>query len=270
VYDIITIVRNSILLKNITGTLTTTTDATISSNVLYEYKLLGVVTGVGSSAFCTPSSCGYFEDTKTEEVTVQETNSHSVTESPYADTITETVTCEDIATDSVGETPTDYSDTVTDTVTCADTVYSSMATAQDFEYYLGSSAGMVYSYNEDEYGDSGTAINSYWKSKRIDFSDLYQQYLGTWKTIDYVNLTYVDRGEHTVTISISTDGGVAWDNLTKTFGSDTGKLAEKSFHFYKSGRFFNFKVANNSSTEDFQWLRLTVHFVPGAEQFATA
>jgi hypothetical protein len=270
-YDYIFIHRNGVFWKYIIGRLNATTDTSFSANVLYEYKLYGTVTGVGSSAFCAPDSCGYFTFTSAETVHVFEDPDCSVTVSPYSYTDVAHVTCEDIATCVVGdEVPEDFGDMVTDTVTCTDRVATFLITPQNYSYYLGTSNGMVHAYDEDETGDNGVAINAYWKSKRLDFSDIYPDILGTWKTISHIQLTYLDKGESTVTLSVSTDGGTTWESKTKTFGSGTLKTAEKSYHFWKTGRFFNFRVSNVSSAETFQLLRLTAHFTPQAEQFATA
>ena len=236
------------------------------TNTVFGYQIRDA-TGVISNTVLV----GRYSDTLTETVNTLDSVTTSATASPYSYTDTVTVTCQDIATTAVDdEVPTDYVDEVTETVTCTDTVVTSIVTPQNYSYYLGSSNGMVYAYNRDEHGDNGVAINSYWKSKRLDFSDTHPQLMSTWKTISHVQVTYVDKGEATVTLSVSSDGGVSWKSMVKTFGSGTGKVADKSFYFWKTGRFFNFKIANNSSSEDFQWIRLTAHFMPQAEQFATA
>jgi len=236
------------------------------TNTIFGYQIRDA-TGVISNTVLV----GRYSDTLTETVYTLDSVTTSATASPYSYTDTATVTCQDIVITAVDdEVPTDYEDEVTETVTCTDTVVTSIITPQNYGYLLGSSAGLVYSYSGEYFGDDGVAINSFWKSKRLDLSDTYPQLLSTWKTLSHVQLTYVDKGEAAITLSASTDGGVTWKNTTKKFGSGTECMAEKSFYFWMTGRFFNFKISNVSSTEDFQWLRLTAHFTTQSEQFRTA
>ena len=243
------------------------TDTDVDTNYLYGYHIRD-----GDGIASNSVTSGRWSNTTTETVVVLDSETDSVSDSTAtAYTSRDSVSCTDIATFTVdAEVPVDYSDEVTDTVTCTDTLVTTIITPQTYGYFLGSSGGSVYAYNEDEHGDNGVAINSYWKSKRLDFADEYPDFLTKWKTIDYLLLTYVDRTSHTITLSLSTDGGVTWDSKTKTVGSGSGRVLEKPFHFWKTGRFFNFKITNNSSTENFQWIRLTAHFTPQTEQFATA
>ena len=243
------------------------TDPTDSyPNVKFGYYISDT-TGIASNIVYL----GEYTAAATDTVTCLDSSTTAATTSPYSYTDKVYVSCLDVATTAVDdEVPGDYEDTATDTVTCTDTVITSLITPQNYGYYLGTSNGMVHAYNENELGDNGVAINAYWKSKRLDFSDMYPDILGSWKTISHVQLTYLDKSEATVTLGVSTDGGVSWVNKTKTFGSGTERVAEKSYHFWQTGRFFNFRVSNVSSTETFQLLRLTVHFMPQAEQFATA
>jgi hypothetical protein len=58
--------------------------------------------------------------------------------------------------------------------------------------------------------DNTNTMASYWRSKRLDFSDQFPQYINQFKTLDRIQIEYVDEIADTpVTVYVSTDGGVS-------------------------------------------------------------
>jgi hypothetical protein len=271
-YDEITIYRNNVFLKNVSDSATSTTDATISINVNYEYKLRGTVTGVGTSDWCTPDSAAYWTVSATDTANVSDTHTLAVA---FVISATETVNTQDaysLEYTEGGEPPggNEYEITETDTVNVSDGYELSVMGAQGSMYYLTASDGNIYPYSDDYTSDNDATINAYWESRRIDFSDMFPQYAHTWKTIDRVILTYVDKAQANISVSLSRDGGTTWTDNYRVIGSGTNQVKEATYHYVgQTGRFFSFKIRNSSTTETFQWVRLTVYFEPHGEFFHT-
>jgi len=94
--------------------------------------------------------------------------------------------------------------------------------------------------------------------------------LGRWITLHNVELVYVDRGQASVTVSISVDGGTNWTDSSATTIGTAGadkKVKSKLFFFTKNGQFFNFKVTHTSSTAVFQFIELRAEIEIGGEFF---
>lgn len=138
-----------------------------------------------------------------------------------------------------------------------------VVTPVNYAYYIGTDDGVVYRFGHDYQGDRGTSISSTWESKTVDFSDMDPVFTGIEKTVYGVTLFYEDKASSAdFTISVSTDGGATWTAASESCGTNTGKVAEKSFFFIQTGHYFKFKITHGSASNDFKWLGLRVEFEP--------
>jgi len=267
IYDYIAIYRKpeggtyAPVTVDLDGTKTSYAD-TVNTNVLYTYRILGII-GMEWSDYSNESDAANWTAGDTDTCTVTDSKTVVVV---FKYSKTETCILADIASyeHSAGE-PGIYNVTETDTVTCTDTYETSLISGQDYMYYLGSSAGAIYPYSGEYFGDDTSDITSFWISKRTDFSDQYPGLSGLLKTVKGVILTYVDLDIANVTVGVSTDGGTNWTDVHKSIGTDNGKVKDAIYDFWKTGRFFSFRIRHNSNNRDFQWLRLTVEVEPQAE-----
>ena len=130
----------------------------------------------------------------------------------------------------------------------------------------------LYLFSNDYKHDNDQLINSYWRSKRLDFTDQDKSKLSQWKTIDKVQLTYVDRDSDTpVTIYVSSDGGENWVSHTRTIGTGDDRTKTVDFYFMDkesiTGHMFTFKIESTSSDKHFEWNSLTVWYEARGEYF---
>lgn len=135
------------------------------------------------------------------------------------------------------------------------------------QFYLGAYGGGVYEFGNDYKGDGGQSISAYWQSKNLDYGDEYKESADSFKTIEWVKLICVDTNETDVTVSISTDDGATWTDRTETIGSGTNDTTETNFGFWVTGRTFRFKITHSSASDNFQWVRMEVVFIPQGEYF---
>jgi len=144
-----------------------------------------------------------------------------------------------------------------------------------FNRYLGTDAGTVHLHHADYKGDGGEDIAATWISGRLDFVDQIPEASGRWKTLNSLELTYVDMGDISITVSVSVDGGVSWtDSSATTIGTDAAgsdatlrKVKTKLFYYRITGRHFNFKITFTASADIFQWLELEADLTIGGEYF---
>ena len=247
------------LLETVGDTDTTYTDTSTSTNTTYYWKVFG-----GGFGFSNEDSCTRWSNTVTETSNVSESKTTSGTDKNL-----ELSASSDIGVESqfLSSESVNYSDTITDTVTVTDTVLSSQSIHTNEKHYLGSSDGDVFLYDPIYLADDSVAIPVYWQSKGTDFSDQYVDLASAWKTIDCVALHYVDKNSHDVMLSLSTDNGASWEDQTKTIGSGDECVKTTYFHFRTTGRYFSFRLKNVSSTEDIQWVGMTVYFEPHSKMF---
>ena len=268
VYELVRILRKPAggtysIIKSITGTLEEYEDAAVpEQNVSYVYKVRGFAEGETSDD-SNEDDAANWTTSNTDTCTVSDTHTVAVA---FVQSQTETCTPVDSysAEHSAGE-PGLYEVEETDTVTCTDSYEISVISGQDYMYYLGSSAGEVYPYSGSYYGDDAADITSYWISKRTDFSDQHPQLRGQLVTVKGITLTYVDLDTAVVTLGVSTDGGATWKDVHKSIGTGNGKVKDAIYDFWKTGRFFSFRIKHTSHEKDFQWVRLTVDIEPQAE-----
>ncbi len=103
----------------------------------------------------------------------------------------------------------------------------------------------------------------YMQTKDIDMSDQNPQYQNMFKTVDRVQLEYVDKSADTpVSVSLSTDGGATWLGTTsKTVGTGNGLSKVTDFWFLQiTGKMFRLKIESSSSAKDFVWSGAYIHY----------
>jgi hypothetical protein len=248
-YSSIDIYRNASNIGSALGSAETYNDNTVAYDTAYTYYIK--VWKAGLSADSNIDTCALWSFTATDTSTTSDTHvkvtAYSVTK-----------------IDNTGEdTGLAYSDEHTDTCIVTDTIdTSSVVATQNYAYYLGSDNGKVFEYSQFYFGDNSANIPCLYESKKLDFSDQYPQSDEYLKLVSRVRLIYVDKGLVTFNLYISTDGGMTWENKTKTVGNGDGSTKETIFFFNKIGRFFSFKIENSSSNVNFQWIALEIEFEP--------
>lgn len=108
-----------------------------------------------------------------------------------------------------------------------------------------------------------TNVTCYFQSKDFDFSDQNPPFQNMTKTVDRVQLEYVDESASTpVSISLSVDGGLTWaGTASRTIGTGDGKTKVSDFWFLPiTGKFFRVKVESTSSAKAFCWTAVYLHY----------
>ncbi len=118
--------------------------------------------------------------------------------------------------------------------------------------------------------DNSNAISAWWRSKRLDFSDQHEGIGNFFKTVDRIQLEYVDRYANTpVTISISDDGGEHWVYRTRLLGNGDGRQKVADFYFHDKDRItskdFTVQLLSSSATTSFTWTGFHLYFEPRGE-----
>jgi len=115
-----------------------------------------------------------------------------------------------------------------------------------------------------------TNLTCYFQSKDFDMSDQAPQFQNSTKTVDRVQLEYVDESAATpVSVSISVDGGATWAGTTsRSLGTGSGLTAVSDFWFLPiTGKFFRIKIESTSSSDDFTWTGAYVSYSVGGAHF---
>jgi len=120
--------------------------------------------------------------------------------------------------------------------------------------------------------DNSKSINSFYRTKRLDFTDQDKDALNQWKTIDKVQLAYRDIDADTpVTIYVSDDGGENWVYTSRTIGTGDGRTKTADFYFMDAERitsqFFTFKIESDTTDKTFEWNALSIYYHPRGEYF---
>jgi len=115
--------------------------------------------------------------------------------------------------------------------------------------------------------DNDNAISAWWRSKRIDCGDQYPELVDVVKTMDRIQLEYVDEYASTpVTIAISDDGGEHWVYRTRALGTGDGRQKVADFYFHDKDRItaksFTVKLLSASSTTKFTWTGIYLYIEP--------
>jgi len=92
----------------------------------------------------------------------------------------------------------------------------------------------------------------------LDFSDQLPDLANKFKSVDCVELEYIDVDADTpVTIHLSIDGGVTWISKTRLLGTGNGKQKKARFNFHDkedfTGMHFTVKIESVSSSTTFIW-----------------
>lgn len=108
-----------------------------------------------------------------------------------------------------------------------------------------------------------TNMTCYIQSKDFDMSDQNPPFQNLNKTVDRVQLEYVDKASSTpVAISLSVDGGQTWAGTTsRNIGTGNGLTRVTDFWFLPiTGKMFRVKVESTSSSKDFVWTGAYLHY----------
>ena len=154
--------------------------------------------------------------------------------------------------------------------TAAMTIPEEALSDTELGYFLGVYGGGVYEFSDTYKGDAGSSILAYWQSKNLDFNDQVPGIADLNKAIERVRLWFVDTNETDVTVSVSTDDGLNWTDVTKTLGTGTNDPSEYNFDFWQTGQYFRFKITNASASDNFQWVRMEVVGVPQGETYTVS
>jgi len=115
-----------------------------------------------------------------------------------------------------------------------------------------------------------TNMTCYVQSKDFDMSDQTAQFQNLIKTVDRVQLEYVDVAASTpVAVSLSVDGGATWAGTTsRIIGTGNNLTAVSDFWFLPiTGKMFRLKVESTSSTKRFVWTGAYLHYITGGAFF---
>jgi len=118
--------------------------------------------------------------------------------------------------------------------------------------------------------DPATNLTCYFQSKDFDFSDQEPGFQNLNKTVDRVQLEYVDESSTTpVSVSLSVNGGLTWAaTTTRNLGSGTGLTKVADFWFLPvTGKFFRIKVESTSSSTKFCWTGAYAHYITNGPSF---
>ena len=235
-------------------------DNGVATNTEYGYYIQSV-----SAAGVEDSNTLYiqmFDDSADDTIELDE---DTADQTYVGDSSSDTITLDE-ATTGTGA----ASDSATETLVLMDDVGEifTLTLETDYGYYLGDFAGNVY-YESDEYrSDNGTAISAYWLSKETDFSDIDDDAISNFKTVYKARLFYIDHtAGHTVTVSVSNDGGTTWTAAGRNIGTGDGTTKSADFFFIKTGDTFQFKVEHNNTEGKFQWLNMEVFYSVGGQYF---
>lgn len=108
-----------------------------------------------------------------------------------------------------------------------------------------------------------TNMTCYLQSKDFDMSDQAPQFQNVFKTVDRVQLEYVDKDASTpVSVSLSTDGGQTWAGTSsRLLGTGSGLSRVADFWFLPiTGKMFRVQVESTSSTKRFVWTGAYLHY----------
>lgn len=225
------------------------------------YRIRGYITDSGYTNWSNTAYKAIWFSSVSDTATGGELMSDAA-ENPGESIVSDTAVATDSVTDSVN-----VLEIITDTATASDAVMDVALEKLVLARYLGSNNGKLYLIDNDVHGDNANVIQTWWESKDIDMDDQYPQFIGKFKYLHGVKLRYVDLGETTTTVYVSTDGGNTWTNNTKTFGTGSGTPKEKIFNFWIHGRTFMVRLYNSSATSDFQYTDLELMFEPAGDYF---
>lgn len=164
---------------------------------------------------------------------------------------------------------TDWTNVFQQVVSIAERVLVSIYPADPGDDYVADDDGKIYAIGGVH--DATYAVTGYWKSKKLDFGDRYENLKNHWKTIHKIQLKYQDLYDSTpITIYLSKDG-VTWDYVTQTIGTGEEVVKVVDFHFrskaQSTGRWFFIKVESTSASTSFEWHGMKIYFEPRGAYF---
>lgn len=136
----------------------------------------------------------------------------------------------------------------------------------DYNYYIASEEGKVYTYSGDYTSDDGQPIECQFVTKQLDFADQYPQYNNMFKTVYRVKMLFNDlSSDLTTSVHWSTDGGATWEADEKIIGSGNSIPTSENFWFIDTGADFMFKIVHSSDDGSILWTGLEIDFLPRGE-----
>jgi hypothetical protein len=111
-----------------------------------------------------------------------------------------------------------------------------------------------------------TNLTCYIQSKDFDMSDQQPAFQNVTKTVDHVQLEYVDEDSSTpVAVSLSVNGGQTWVGTTsRAIGTGSGLTRVADFWFLPvTGKMFRIKVESTSSSKNFCWTGVYISYSVG-------
>ncbi len=237
-------------------------DASASVGSTLYFKVMGFY-NAAESGYSGEASVTLWADTITESVGVSEA---APTEAQgQGVTVYETVGITETVTGSVA-----FSDTVTETLSVTDGHRSAQTIRIDYGYYFGSAEGKVYVTDDAYYSDNGVSIQSSWRSKTTDFSEVNPAFANLWKTCYMATVTYVDKAASTPMYFFYSTDGITWSDLHQNVGTGDGATKEAYFFFIKTGKMWDFKIEFPSANKYFQLVSAEISFIPEGETFVIA
>lgn len=154
----------------------------------------------------------------------------------------------------------DYSSVVTIPL-----IYSDVGTIQTNETYIGMGNILAVATTEPT-----NAMDCFMITKPFSFEDKDSDMDGKWSMTDRVHFDFVDMYADTpVTIHISNDGGVTWEqSVTLLLGTGDGK--HKCFDFWYfpvHGQKHTFKIESNDTDTAFFWTGFDIYYEPTSRLF---
>ena len=134
------------------------------------------------------------------------------------------------------------------------TIFNNMsiggATIKDNDLYTidGNDTGFVYRQDIDNtYNDNGSAYNSYWTSKNLDFDNVIvrKQFSSLWAIAN-------NSGNWNLVISYRLGGFGTWNNFNINLNENSVVVAKRPFPLGTKHRFIQYKISNNNINEYFK------------------
>ena len=234
----------------------------VTTNIIYGFRARARSSGSAWSSYSNEDYTACYSNTITETITLTSAFTDNYI---TGNLITAEITLTDIISDNW-----DITETITETMTLTDYIVEARSVSTNWGYYLTDSDGKVFAYDDSYLSDDGTAIAGRWISKQTDFSDQDPSMLDVMKTVYEVKLHYVDwTDDIKVSVAISTDSGVTWNESVKTLGDATERTKTADYFFRVYGENFMFKVENTSTDAKFQFVQLDVFYRKLGDAFPT-
>lgn len=105
-------------------------------------------------------------------------------------------------------------------------------------------------------------FTSQWTSKTLDFGDQDPQAVNKFKSVDKVQLEFIDLYANTpVTIGLSVDGGVSFSEVTRNIGTGDGTNKKAIYNFVPvTGQYFIVRTKHSDNDTKFAWTAIDLYY----------